>query len=201
MVTSLGGTTFFYVFEHHEPTIRHLVEILQGSDFSGVIFARTEIEGTFPLSYVRLDWGTNAPDVVLSMRWSTNRNDWGAPGMLTTHGGKRGAGTHASLSPFDCHNTLIAAGPDFRAGFTSDVPSGNVDIAPTVLAILGVASPKAMDGRVLREAMTGAEAPPEPAHSTYESSRETGGKRWQQYLSVSRVGPVVYFNEGNGERK
>jgi len=129
MVTSLGGTTFFYVFEHHEPTIRHLVEILQGSDFSGVIFARTEIEGTFPLSYVRLDWGTNAPDVVLSMRWSTNRNDWGAPGMLTTHGGKRGAGTHASLSPFDCHNTLIAAGPDFRAGFTSNVPSGNVDIA------------------------------------------------------------------------
>jgi arylsulfatase A-like enzyme len=199
MVTSLGGTTFFYVFEHHEPTIHRLVEFLQGSDFAGVIFARNALEGTFPLSHVRLDVGTNAPDVVVSMRWSTNRNDWGAPGLLTTHGGKRGAGTHASLSPFDCHNTLIAAGPDFRAGFVSDLPSGNVDISPTVLAILGVAPSRAMDGRVLREAMTGGEASPALEHMTYKAARNVGAQRWQQYLSVSRVGPVVYFDEGNGE--
>src|SRR6185295_16617339 len=130
MVTSLGGTTFFYVFEHDEPTIRRLVEFLQGTDFAGVIFARNALEGTFPLSHVRLDAGTNAPDVVLSMRWTTNRNDWGAPGLVTAHAGKRGAGTHASLSPFDCHNTLIAAGPDFKTGVVSNIPSGNVDIAP-----------------------------------------------------------------------
>jgi arylsulfatase A-like enzyme len=31
------------------------------------------------------------------------------------------------------HNTCIAAGPGFRRGATDDLPTGNVDIAPTVL--------------------------------------------------------------------
>lgn len=199
MVASLGGTIFFYVFEHHEPTIRRLVEFLQGSDFAGVIFARTELEGTFPLAQVRLDAGTNSPDVVVSMRWSTNRNDWGAPGLLIAHAGKRGSGTHASLSPFDCRNTLIAAGPDFKAGFVSEAPSGNIDVAPTVLDILGVPVPAAMEGRVLREAMTGGEPSLKVDTVTYKASRDFGGRLWQQYLTVSQIGRVLYFDEGNGK--
>ena len=55
MVVNLGGTTFFYVFEHEEKTISRLVEYLQSSDFAGVIFSAVPIEGTFPLSQVRLD--------------------------------------------------------------------------------------------------------------------------------------------------
>jgi arylsulfatase A-like enzyme len=105
------------------------------------------------------------------------------------------------LSPFDTHNTLIAAGPDFKASFVSDVPSGNIDIAPTVLDVLGVTPPSAMDGRVLREAMTGGAAPPKPEQTTYKAARDLSARRWQQYLTVSRVGPVVYFDEGNGETK
>jgi arylsulfatase A-like enzyme len=200
MVTSLGGTTFFYVFEHHEPTIRRVVDFLQESSFAGVIFARVSVEGTFPLSRIRLDAGTNAPDVVVSMRWNTKHNDWGAPGLVLAHGGKRGAGTHASLSRFDCHNTLIAVGPDFKTNFVSDVPSGNVDIAPTVLDLLGVPPGKTMDGRVLREAMIGGESP-KLEQTTYNASRDLGVRHWEQYLKVSEVGPVVYFDEGNGESK
>jgi arylsulfatase A-like enzyme len=147
---------------------------------------------------VRLNAGTNAPDVVVSMRWKTNRNDWGAPGLVLAHGGKRGAGTHASLSPYDCHNTLIAAGPDFKAGFVNEIPSGNVDVAPTVLSILGVAASKPMDGRVLREAMVGGE-PPKVEQETYRASRDIGTRHWEQYLTVSRVGSVLYFDQGNGE--
>lgn len=198
MVTSLGGTAFLYVFEHDEPTTHRLVEFLQNSEFAGVIFANVPVDGAFPLSHVRLNAGTNAPDVVVSMRWSTNRNDWGTPGLLLTDRGKRGAGSHASLSPFDTHNTLIAAGPDFKAGFLSNVPSGNVDIAPTVLDILGVTPPKAMDGRVLREALIDAPSPPLPERITYSASRALGSRHWQQYLKVSRVGSAVYFHEGNG---
>ncbi len=201
MVTSLGGTAFFYVFEHHEPTVRRLVEFLQGTDYAGVIFANLPVEGAFPLSHVRLDAGTNAPDVVVSMRWNTNRNDWGAPGLVVAHSGKRGAGTHASLSPFDTHNTLIAAGPDFKRGFVSETPSGNVDIAPTVLSILSVSAQQGMDGRVLHEAMTGGEVPPTTQRTTLDASRDLGVRHWQQYLTVSRVGTVVYFEEANGEGK
>ena len=84
MVTSLGGSTAFYVFEHDEPTIRRLVEFLQGSDFAGVIFCPLNIEGTFPLTQVRLGTNSAAPDVLVSMRWSPERNHWGAPGMTVT---------------------------------------------------------------------------------------------------------------------
>jgi hypothetical protein len=47
-------------------------------------------------------------------------------------------GNHASLSPYDMHNTLVAAGPDLRRGVLDTLPSGNTDLAPTVLWILGL---------------------------------------------------------------
>jgi arylsulfatase A-like enzyme len=69
-----------------------------------------------------------------------------------------GKGTHATLSRFDMHNVLIAAGPDFRRGETDDLPTGNIDLAPTILQILGSKAPAKMDGRVLSEAMIGSDA-------------------------------------------
>ena len=56
---------------------------------------------------------------------------------------------HGSLSPFDMHNTCIAAGPDFRKGAQDDLPTGNIDIAPTILWILGVEPEHKLSGRVL----------------------------------------------------
>jgi predicted AlkP superfamily pyrophosphatase or phosphodiesterase len=202
MVVSLGGSTGFYVFDHDEQTVRRLVEYLQGTDYAGVIFSSVAVEGTFALSQVHVDARAGAPDVLVSMRWSSDRNDWGAPGMVTAADGKRGRGTHASLSRFDLHNTLIAAGPDFKQGYTSEVPSGNVDVAPTVLAILGVAPSTPMDGRVLSEAMVGTtNAPAKPESLTLEASRDLGFRHWHQYLKLSRVGSVVYYDEGNGESR
>jgi arylsulfatase A-like enzyme len=202
MVVGLGGSTAFYVFDHDEPTIRRLVELLQGSDFAGVIFSSMAVEGTFPLAKVRLDASHGAPDVLVSMRWGPEQNNWGAPGMVTAAEGKRGHGTHASLSRYDLHNTLIATGPDFKQGYVSDLPSGNIDLAPTVLEILGVPQPKAMDGRVLKEAIAGSEPVPKPPdRETLEASRELGLRVWRQYLKFSRIGSVVYFDEGNGESR
>ncbi len=200
MVVNLGGSVFFYVYEHDEPTIRRLVEFLQSSDFAGVIFSTVSVEGTFPLSQVRLDARQGAPDVVVSMRWTAKRNDSGAPGMLTAIEGIRGRGTHGSLSRFDLHNTLIAAGPDFKKGWMSELPSGNIDLPPTVLAVLGVAPPAPMDGRVLTEAMLGVESPSlEGEEQTMTASRDLGLRVWRQYLRFTQVGPVVYYDEGNGE--
>jgi predicted AlkP superfamily pyrophosphatase or phosphodiesterase len=199
MVASLGGSTAFYVYDHDGPTVRRLVEFLQGSDFAGVIFSSAQVEGTFPLSQVRLDAEQGAPDVIVSMRWSADANDWGAPGLVTVADGKRGHGTHASLSRFDTHNTLIAVGPDFKKGFVSELPSGNIDLAPTVLAIMGMAPTTPMDGRILSEALAGSNSPaPPPEQQTVEASRDLGLRVWHQSLKVSRVGSVVYFDEGNG---
>jgi hypothetical protein len=48
---------------------------------------------------------------------------------------------------------LIAAGPDFREHATSRLPTGNVDLAPTLLRLLGIARPASMTGRVIEEGL------------------------------------------------
>lgn len=200
MVVNLGGSVFFYVYEHEEKTIRRLVDFLQTTDFAGVIFSAVPVEGTFPLSQVRLDARHVAPDVAISMRWNSGKSDGGAPGLLTSAEGRPGRGAHGSLSRFDLRNVLIASGPDFKQGFVSELPSGNVDVAPTVLAVLGVPAPRPMDGRVLAEAMVGIEGESlRPEEQTLEASRELHFHTWRQYLKFTRVGSVIYLEEGNGE--
>src|ERR1051325_6680708 len=131
VVVGLGGSIMLYVVDHHEDVVRRLVQFLQGSDFAGVIFSRIPVEGTFPLEQVRLNSANPAPDLVVSLRWTDDKNQYGAPGLVTSEGGKKNDGTHASLSRFDMHNTLVAAGPDFRQGFMDALPTGNADAAPT----------------------------------------------------------------------
>jgi arylsulfatase A-like enzyme len=111
-----------------------------------------------------------------------------------------GQGIHSSLSPFDLHNTLIAAGPDFQKGWVDHLPSGNIDLAPTVLHILGVPSPERMDGRVLTEALTSETSKsPDPVTRTLNASRDLGTTVWQQYLRVTEYSGTTYLDEGNGE--
>jgi arylsulfatase A-like enzyme len=62
-------------------------------------------------------------------------------------------GSHGGGSPAELHNTLIANGPSFKSGLKSRLASGNIDIAPTVLKLLGLPIPDHFDGRVLSEAL------------------------------------------------
>ena len=136
------------------------------------------------------------------MRWSPDKNEYGAPGLLTANEGKKGKGTHASLAATDMRNTLVAAGPDFKQGWIDPLPSGNADLAPTVLYVLGVAQPpdSPMDGRVLCEALAGSEFPAEqPVTDTIEAERDIGLFVWHQYLRFTQFSGRIYFDEGNGQ--
>ena len=95
------------------------------------------------------------------------------------------------------NNTLIAAGPDFRRDMIDQLPSGNIDLAPTILRILGVAPTEKMDGRVLSEAIVGGKANA-PETKTIVASRDFERGSWRQYLKISRVESTIYFDEGNG---
>ena len=200
LVVSSCGSSLIYVANHDEKTIRQLVRFFQAWNYTGVIFTRRPVEGAFTLAQARID-SPAAPDVIVSLRWTTDKNDAGVPGMifsdLTPSG--PGQGMHFTLSRFDMHNMLIAAGPDFRAGVVDHLPTGNVDIAPTVLWILGVTPPKPMDGRVLTEALT-ADGPKiksfEPGH--LGATMDQGKSVWRQYLNFTEVNGVPYFDEGNG---
>lgn len=108
-------------------------------------------------------------------------------------------GMHGSLSRFDMHNNCVAAGPDFREGLQDDLPSGNIDIAPTVLWLLGVQPRQKLSGRLLTEALV---EPPAPAPARqalhFEAEYRAGAFVWRQYLECSTLGGAVYLDQGNG---
>jgi arylsulfatase A-like enzyme len=201
MVVANGGSTLLYV-GGHDPAVSHrLVEFLQQQDWTGVIFSREPQEGTFPLAEAHID-SPAAPDLVVSLRWTADKSATGAPGLQVSDlkPTSTKAGNHASLSRYDMHNTLVAAGPDFRPGVTDPLPSGNTDLAPTILWLLGCRTEAArMDGRVLAEALS-VEGPPLKSFEIQRltTQHDTGAGVWRQYLQVSEVNGVRYLDEGNG---
>jgi arylsulfatase A-like enzyme len=94
------------------------------------------------------------------------------------------------------HNTLLASGPDFRPGWTDEAPSGNVDLAPTILSLLNLKAQRKMDGRVLTEAFRNGK--PAPAANSQTIEAQSGS--WRQTLRLTTVGETTYFLEGNGGR-
>jgi len=201
MLAANGGSVLFYVVGHDKKLIRRLVEFLQQSDFAGVIFTKEPMEGTFGLTQALIQRG-DAPDVVMAFRWTDLQNQFGVTGEIDADWQRAaGKGTHATLSRFDMHNTLIAAGPDFKRGQTDDLPTGNVDLVPTILQILGIKVPHQMDGRILSEAVaapTSLLPAPKPEAISIEARKDFPSGTWRQILKISRVGSTIYLDEGNG---
>jgi arylsulfatase A-like enzyme len=200
MVVGNGGSVLLYVIGHDTGLARKAVDFLQAQDFPGVIFTRELMTGTFTLDQIRINTA-DAPDVVVSLRWSAETSATGVAGSIISDGKQRGAGqgNHATLSPFDMRATLVAAGPDFQRGLINQLPSGNADLAPTILNLLGVRPPETMDGRVLQEAfVVGPTKLPAVKTRVVETARDGDRFVWRQYLRVTEFGGTVYFDEGNG---
>jgi len=155
VIAENGGSDYLYVPSHNPNIIQQLVSYLQRREEYGAIFVDDRyghIPGTFPLSLVKLEntAGRN-PDIIVSYNYNENAVIQGMKGieyesMLVLRG------MHGSFSPIDVHNTLIAYGPDFKSGFVDKLPTGNVDVAPTIAYILGLSLPN-RDGRILAEAL------------------------------------------------
>jgi arylsulfatase A-like enzyme len=202
MIVGNGGEVSVYVTGHDSNLVTQIVHYLQAEPYTGVVFARQPVEGAFSLADAHLN-SPGAPDVVMSLRWVPDQSKYGAAGLIYCDGDslKPGQGQHASLSPSDMHNTSIAFGPDFNPGMKDSLPTGNIDIAPTILWILGVKPKDKMSGRVLSEALTGV-GPKIKSYGPYHREKKwTGaGFTWQQYLDISAVNGVVYFDQGNGSQ-
>ena len=146
-----------YVRSGNDPArVAAIVAALQKRPEVGAIFTRPvaggRAEGAVPgtLSFDVARWNhARAGDILVSANWNAEKNDAGVAGT-TTDGGVAG---HGTSSPYDIHNTLIAAGPDFREHAVSDVPTSNVDIAPTLLNLLAMKPAPTMTGRVILEGL------------------------------------------------
>ena len=134
-----------------------LVEWLRTQPWAGVVMAgRSDLAalpGVLPLASL---WGgalnERRPLLAVSPTWSDAANEYGVCGTvasLTTQAALRSS--HGSLSPYDLHAVLVANGPDFQQGRRTTLPTGAIDLAPTVLACLGYPSSPVAQGRVLWE--------------------------------------------------
>lgn len=152
--------------------IAAVVAALQKRPEVGAIFTRSRTNGgsegsvAGTLSYDVARWNhARSGDILVSANWSDEANDAGIKGKTTQSSNAAG---HGTSSPYDVHNTLIAAGPDFRNGATSDVPTANVDIAPTLLRLAGLPAAASMTGRVIEEGLR-AGNPARRISSTHET--------------------------------
>jgi predicted AlkP superfamily pyrophosphatase or phosphodiesterase len=156
VIASNGGTEYLYQPEHDAALVKRTVRFLQSRQYIGAIFVARrygDIPGTLPAEDVRLGNATRGPDIILSYAWDADAVIQGSRGTeYASQANERGE--HGSFSPIDVHNTLVAGGPGFQQQFTDPLPSGNVDVAPTIARLLGLALPKAQ-GRVLHEALAG----------------------------------------------
>jgi predicted AlkP superfamily pyrophosphatase or phosphodiesterase len=154
---------------------------------SGVFVRDDLIEqcpGALPQSAVGGSHARSAA-IMYSPRWSHDANRLGVPGTVAGRPGGSVA-THGSTSPYALHNVLVAWGAGIKERTISAAPCGIVDIAPTVLRLLGLTPPASMDGRVLEELLADGPAPEELAVTRSTREAEANGQRQMaQYSAVA----------------
>ena len=199
-VAANGGAVLFYAHNRERETADRLAAWLMSQPWCGPVVASEAvgpIEGALPAGVVGSE-GPRAPDLAVSLSWTSEENEAGVPGHAYCAGAAPGLGMHGSMSVHEMRCTLVAAGPGFRRAMVSDLPSGNVDVAPTVLRLLGLETPPSSEGRVLTEAMSGgvqvASQSSETREHTAARTLPCGG--YSQRISVSRVGKTAYVNYG-----
>ncbi len=151
------GAALFYA--QSEKTLLELAAFLRTKDWAGPLFSKDgeEVEGSLPGAMslgLAGCGGPRAPDLLMGFQWGDGflrgENRPGAlPGWGYSSANNKGSGgTHGSCSPYELCNFLIGAGPAFQAGAKVDAPTGNIDLAPTILSLVGE-SLSGLDGEAL----------------------------------------------------
>ena len=206
LVAPNGGCALLYVGGSDLDSSERISEWIMSQSWCGTVLVSErvgKIEGTLPLNLVGCE-GPRSPDIVVSFRWTSEQNDNGYPGYVYSTGGSAGQGQHGSMSRYEMNNTLICAGPNFRSGERLLSPTGNIDVMPTALDLLGIPVPDNISGRILKEGYPQYNESIVASSETHISSRtlEVDGKEstYTQKIEISKVGSSLYLDEGNGHR-
>ena len=174
VVAANAGSDYLFVPDGNREVVKAAVASLQSRQQFGAIFVSDrygEITGTLPMSLINAEPEVTgrAPDIIVSFNYDETIAVAGKPGISYASSVNR-RGDHGSFSPTDTRISLLARGPDFKAGLYDMLPTANVDIAPTVAHILKLSMPD-VQGRVLEEALRG--GPPVTDFSVLRKTRRS----------------------------
>jgi hypothetical protein len=220
VIASSGQTMALHVRDHDPQRIGAVVRFLQQQPWSGVLFTAGKAggsgvptegrePGTFALELVHLAHAGRGPDIVLTFPWSSARSPFGLPGTDYTAAAKTGplegtAGNHGSMSPWTVRNTFLAWGADFKKGATVRTPASNVDLTPTLLALMNldkdVNLDKTMDagrfdGRVLNEALADGPDEEQVPIQVRTLFAETPDGKYRAALQITDLGHQRYIDK------
>ena len=212
VVASNGQAIGLYVKDGAGERVQKIVAFLQSREWIGVIFTAPQradtpadpqgsVEGTFSLALINAYHADRGPDILFTFPWTSARNAYGVQG--TDVGNTTGPtgpliGTtsdHGSMSPWTVRNTILAWGPAFKRGVRVRVPAGTVDVAPTVLRLMGVET-TGLDGRVLHEALEGGPDEEQVTVDTRAYSVQAGAGAYRAVVQISEVDGRRYVGKG-----
>ncbi len=208
VLASSGQAVALHVEGRDGERLARIARFVMSREWGGVLFTagRTPgdphgaVAGTFSFELIHVANAERGPDLMITFPWSSRPNAFGMAGtdLANVSGGARlYVSDHGSMSPWNVRNTFLAWGVDFKKGTTVRVPVGNVDVAPTILAILGL-DDNACDGRVLREALEGGPDEEKVAIETRVHTVEAGAYR--AAIQVSAVDGHRYVDKSWRER-
>jgi hypothetical protein len=215
VIASSGQTMLLHVKDRDPALIHRIIAFLQAQDWIGVLFTAgrrgegtAPIEGlepgTFALELIHLGQAERSPDIVVTFPWSSALGPNGVPGTDSTETGRATGpltgrqGNHGSMSPWTVRNTFLAWGVDFKRGATIRTPVSNVDITPTLLALLGLDRDAALprfDGRAIVEAFVdGPDEEQVPMQTTTHIVATPDGA-YRVAIQISEVGAQRYIDK------
>ncbi|EHQ31199.1 alkaline phosphatase family protein [Mucilaginibacter paludis] len=196
-----------YVKNHDAEVIKKIVATLQEQDFVGPVFTKGTnpgdlkgwVAGTLAFEAIHWNHPTRSADILVDEKWDNSKNKFGYEG--TSFSG--GVAGHGGFSPYEVHIALMAAGPSFKKTFESELPTSNVDIAPTVLYLQHVPVPRQMDGRVVYELLNEKVPSSAPVTAKTDSIETEVSAPWGTYkLMIHRtiLGKYNYIDYAKATR-
>ncbi len=196
-----------YVQNHDMPTIKKIVTLLQAQDWIGAIFTRAAkpgdekgiVEGTVSFDAIHWNHPSRAGDILVDYNWNDDKNNLGYAGSSFS----RGVAGHGGFSPYEVHIALLASGPSFKKSFESNLPTSNVDLAPTILHIHQLPIPASMEGRVMNELLIEKNNSPvtTPKKQIITSTAKYKGGTYSLSVERTLLGKYQYVDFARVERK
>lgn len=199
-----GSTGSIHLADPRPEQINKIVSWLQEQAWCGCLFtaAKNNVEGqaagTFAIP-LALNDHPRTGDIVFVLRTDEETDANGIVGGCYDDSHLAvGGGTHGGLSRHELHNICMAYGPSFQTGKESHLPSGTIDIMPTLLHLMGYDIPPRVDGRILHEALSRGNTTSDlqMKTATYTAEHKTAAGLYQQHLTTTQVGSTTYLERG-----